>query len=426
MTVQREPVSTPLLIGTCVVLSVVLANLPIRWPHGDFIEYWAAGRLNAAGRNPYDATALLIEQQPAGLTEAKPVVMYNPPWTLALAMPFGAMNFALARSLWLALQMATLLWCASRLWLLYGGEARYTIRACCVALAWGPALSAMNMGQVSTVMLAGLVGFVQCLSRRRDVAAGACMAATLLKPQLLALVWVALLLSVVTERRWKVLGGVAATVIIASLVALAPNHRVFAQYEDLMTSAPPTATFESPTISSILQVFARNAGNWPQYLPTIGGVFVTMAIWYGRRHAWNIVRELPWLIAASLFVTAYGGWSFDLVLLLVPILAVGAALVRNRDTRALVAAAVVFACVSAITVDMLLTGVPQQLWIWVTPVVAMACRRFWRGGQNSRCRRIARTQLGFICMTPAVALSWLLLARSADTRARSFRRTVPS
>ena len=61
MTVQREPVSTPLLIGTCVVLSVVLANLPIRWPHGDFIEYWAAGRLNAAGRNPYDATALLID-----------------------------------------------------------------------------------------------------------------------------------------------------------------------------------------------------------------------------------------------------------------------------------------------------------------------------------------------------------------------------
>ena len=130
-------------------------------------------------------------------------------------------------------------------------------------------------------------------------------------------------------------------------------------------------------------MFARNAGNWPQYLPTIGGVFVTMAIWYGRRQAWNIVRELPWLIAASLFVTAYGGWSFDLVLLLVPILAVGAALVRNRDTRALVAAAVVFACVSAITVDMLLTGVPQQLWIWVTPVVAMACRRFWRRARRA-------------------------------------------
>jgi hypothetical protein len=126
----------------------------------------------------------------------------------------------------------------------------------------------------------------------------------------------------------------------------------------------------------MLQVFAKSAGIWPQYLPTIGGVFVTVAVWYGRRRAWDIVRELPWLIAASLFVTAYGGWSFDLVLLLVPILAVGAALVRHGDTGILATAAVVFACVSTITVVMLFKGVPQQLWIWVTPVVAIASRQF--------------------------------------------------
>jgi hypothetical protein len=389
--VQREPLSLPVLAGTCVVLSVILASMPVAWPHGDFIEYWAAGRLNASGRNPYDPAALLIEEQQAGLTEARPVIMYNPPWTLALAMPFGAMNFALARSLWLAVQIVTLLWCASRLWLIYGGEPHYTIRACCVALAWGPALSAMNMGQVSTVMLAGLVGFIQSLSRRRDIAAGACVAATLLKPQLLALVWVALLIWVVTERRWKMPAGIAATVIVASLVALAPNHDVFAQYQDLMTSAPPTATFESPSISSILQVFAHaaGAGNWPQYLPTIGGICATVAIWYRRRHAWDLVRELPWLIAASLMVTAYGGWSFDLVLLLVPILAVGAGLVRHGDVPALLTAGVVFLSVSAVTVVMLLKGIPQQLWIWVTPVVAISCRQFWR-----RARRAAPPRPG--------------------------------
>ena len=383
---QREPLSIPVLLGLCVVLSIVLASIPIRWPHGDFIEYWAAGRLNAAGRNPYDPGALLIEEQPVGLTEAKPVVMYNPPWTLALAMPLGAIDFSLARSLWAAVQIVTLLWCASRLWLLYGGEPRYTIRACCVALAWGPALSALNMGQVSTVMLAGLVGFVQSVSRRRDIAAGAWVAATLVKPQLLALVWVALLLWVVSERRWKVVGGIAATVIAASLVAFAPNPRVFAQYQYLMTSAPPSAIFESPSISSILQSLTRAAGGWAQYLPTILGVFITVARWYRRREAWDITRELPWLIAASLFVTAYGGWSFDLVLLLVPILAVGAALVRRGDVPALLSAGVVFACVSAVTVRMIFTGVTQQLWIWVTPVVAIACRQFWR-----RARRAAGT-----------------------------------
>jgi hypothetical protein len=28
-------------------------------------------------------------------------MMYNPPWTLALAMPIGAVNFHIARSIWL-------------------------------------------------------------------------------------------------------------------------------------------------------------------------------------------------------------------------------------------------------------------------------------------------------------------------------------
>jgi hypothetical protein len=279
----------------------------------------------------------------------------------------------------------------------YGGDPRYTIRACCIALAWGPTVSAMNMGQVSIVILAGVAGFVQSFARRRDVAAGAWVAATLVKPQLLALVWVALLLWVVSERRWRVLGGIAVTVIAASLVALAPNPRVFAQYQDLMTAAPPSDTFEWPAISSILQVFTKGAGTWPQYLPTMAGVLITGGAWVRRRDAWDLVREFPWLITASLVVTAYGGWSFDLVLLLVPILAVGAALVRQGDTPALVVAALVFASMAAVTVAMMLKGVPQDLWIWVTPAVAIACRQFWR-----RARRAAPPTPGATPTAPSV------------------------
>ncbi len=380
--IQRETLSTPVLIGTFVMLSVVMAAMPVNWPHGDFIEYWAAARLNAAGGNPYDPAAILRQQQQAGFTEAEPVVMYNPPWTLALAMPFGAMSFALARSVWLALQLVTVLWCASRLWLLYGGEPRYTIRACCVALLWGPTLSAVHMGQVSTVILAGLVGCLQSLWRRRDTAAGAWVAVTLVKPQLLALLWVTLLLWAFAGRRWKVLGGIAASVMGASIIAFAPNHSGFAQYQYLMTSAPPA--FESPTISSILRVFANTPGSWPQYAPTFAGVLVAAVAWHRRRDAWDFRRELPWLVAASLFVTAYGAWSFDLVLLLVPMLAVGAAFVRYGDTAALVTGGLVFACVSAITVAMGLKGVPEELYVWVTPVVALACRHLWRAGASRR------------------------------------------
>ena len=93
------------LAGALVLLSLVFLIANIRWPLEDFVEYWAAGRLNAAGANPYDPGLMLQEQRQVGWPDRTPVMMYNPPWTLALAMPMGALSFGFARSLWLPLQL---------------------------------------------------------------------------------------------------------------------------------------------------------------------------------------------------------------------------------------------------------------------------------------------------------------------------------
>src|SRR4051812_1301594 len=79
--------SVPVLVAAFVLMSVLLANLRLQWPPGVFIESWAGGRLNVAGFNPYDSAAMLLEQREVGLHEPRPVMMYNPPWALALAMP---------------------------------------------------------------------------------------------------------------------------------------------------------------------------------------------------------------------------------------------------------------------------------------------------------------------------------------------------
>src|SRR5438876_3343474 len=101
------------------LLSLVLAAAPIQWPLDDFAEYWAARRLSAAGRNPYAPAEMLQEERRIGWQQPDPDMMYNPPWTLALAMPMGAPSFHTARSIWLPLQLFVTLWCASALWMLY-------------------------------------------------------------------------------------------------------------------------------------------------------------------------------------------------------------------------------------------------------------------------------------------------------------------
>jgi glycosyl transferase family 87 len=368
---SASPGTALMLAAVLVVLATGLAMANIQWPFEDFAEYWAAGRLNAVGTNPYDPAAMLREQARIGWTESSPVMMYNPPWTLALAMPMGAVDFRLGRSIWLPLQLFLTLWCVSRLWILYGGAAERTPRAWYLALLWSPTLIALRFGQLSPVILLGLVGFLWSVERRRDFTAGAFLALTAVKPQLVALVWVPFILWVLADRKWKVLAGTAACGIASIVTAVSTNPRVFAQYFDLMASAPPTLSFESPNIATVLRVLLRTEGSWPQYVPTFLGAVLVTAMWYRRREGWEWRRQMPGLVLISCLLTSYGGWAFDLVVLLVPIVALAATVVRlPRRSLALIAGAV-FLLVSSLALAMHTARVPQAAFVWMTPAVAM-------------------------------------------------------
>jgi hypothetical protein len=368
---SSSPGTGLMLAGTLLVLATGLAIANLHWPFEDFVEYWAAGRLNAAGDNPYDPALMLQQQTRIGWTESSPVMMYNPPWTLALAMPMGAVEFRLARSIWLPLQLFLTLWCVSRLWILYGGAAERTTRAWYLALLWSPTLIALRFGQLSPVILLGLVGFLWSVEHRRDFAAGAFLALTAVKPQLVALVWVPFVLWVLADRKWKALSGAATCLIASIIVAISTNPRVFAQYFDLMASSPPTLSFESPNIATVLRVMSRTEGSWPQYVPTLLGALVVSVMWYRRREAWDWRRHMPGLVLLSCLLTSYGGWAFDLVVLLLPIVALAAILARIPRQSLALAGGAVFLLVSSLAFAMHAARAPQASFVWMTPAVGM-------------------------------------------------------
>jgi hypothetical protein len=358
-------------LGTCVLL---LAVSPVSLPHGDFDEYWAAGRLNAAGSNPYDPDAMLREQRQAGWQQSRPVMMYNPPWTLALAMPLGWLDIQLAHGLWLIAQVLICLWCASRLWALYAGAPRHEVRIWCLALLWMPTVAAVRMGQISPLVLLGLVGFVCSLEKGRDTIAGLFFALSAVKPQLVAVIWVAWILWVVHQRRWKVVLGTATALAAAALIPILTNPAVFGQYRHLMASAPPTLEFESPNIATLMRVVmtaALGTGTWPQFVPTAIGIAIVAWLWRRRYQMWSWTEQLPWLVTLSCLTTSYGGWTFDLLILLVPVIATAAAVARTRNGTLLAVAAGVFVAVSLGAVAMLVVGAPEATYLWVTPVVAV-------------------------------------------------------
>src|SRR2546430_16338135 len=74
---------------------------PTIWPPDDFIEYWAAARLTLDGQNPYDPAQLLPLQRANGRQTDDAVMMWNPPWALAVVLPLGLFPAREAQLLWL-------------------------------------------------------------------------------------------------------------------------------------------------------------------------------------------------------------------------------------------------------------------------------------------------------------------------------------
>src|SRR5579884_2713722 len=139
----------------------------------DYVEYWSAGHLNARGQNPYSAELLFPIQQPYGCPDDRPIMMYNPPWTLPFVMPLGLLDFGISRLIWLLLNLAVVLLCSALLWRLYGGSPRRQWVALLAGLCFFPTLIVLRMGQIGPLVLLGLVGFLWALRRRFDGWAGA-------------------------------------------------------------------------------------------------------------------------------------------------------------------------------------------------------------------------------------------------------------
>src|SRR5262249_40386112 len=102
-------------------IGTLLAAPPI-WPPDDFIEYWAAAKLTLDGQNPYDPELLLPLQLANGRQTDKAVMMWNPPWSLAVVLPLGLFPAREAQLLWLAVNLVAIGFCGERLWLLRGGS----------------------------------------------------------------------------------------------------------------------------------------------------------------------------------------------------------------------------------------------------------------------------------------------------------------
>ena len=375
-----------------VALAVVLLRNPERaedpltpFPPMDFVEYWSAARVHLAGGDPYDGNQLIESQRYAAGQPYKtqPTMLWTPPWTLPLYWPFGALAPGPAHSFWTLVQVLASALAAVWTWTAYGGKGGLWLLVPLLATAtFVPVWWLLYFGQNTAFVLLGVAGFLYFRTKGHPLLAGVLVALTAIKPHLLALFGLAILLDASTRVGRRVLAGGVGAVLLASLAALIPNREVFAKFLDAMTrpnshAAPSVTEWQLPLLSYRFREWIDHDQFRLQFLPILSLGALLVPYWWFRRKTWDWQVEAPRLVVASLLAAPYGGWLFDLVILIVPVVQAFVAFTRKLRLAAVVIAVPLHLLIALGTqlyptfLHLQGRGYGLHDFLWVCPAIAL-------------------------------------------------------
>lgn len=349
-----------LLIGLGFLLFITMRSVTdAQWLSiDDYVEYWAAGRLNMTGGNPYNPDEILPLKHQAGRYSEIPLMMWNPPWMLAIAMPFSALDYALGRTIWLLLSIAIIITCADITWSFYGGPTKLRWLSWLIGLTFIPVLDCLRVGQTAVFMLLGIVGFLYFLRRRNNWLAGACLTLLAIKPHILFVFAIAVLFWCIKFRRWSIILSAFIVLGTATLLAWLVNPSVFQQYIYATTHYPPEE-WATPTMGSVLRIIFGIEHFWLQFVPTMFGIVWIIYYWTKHHTAWDWHVQAPLLTLVSVCTSAYG-WTYDQPVFILPIVSIFASIFSKPLNGAAWVIIISYASINAL--DYMLR-IPQ-IWLW--------------------------------------------------------------
>ena len=322
------PVHKAVRIGLCLLLlaellAVLLAAFSAPGVgEPDFFPYWAAARLLGTGGNPYDPSslrALAHEIRPdRGQDRGEAFASWNPPWLLLFLLPLGLLPFDLAVRIWFLCQVALIVAASVLAWRMAARRSDWAgiLLAVAVGLGSGQSVVALLAGQVSGLLLIGLVLGAWWLRAGKDRLAGAALLFTTIKPHVTYFALVLFALWVMRHRRWQVFVGLAAAAAlsIAALWAIFPGwvsayFRLMGAYQSIFFR------YSSATIGSLAHAlwgtdFFRFAG-----LLLLPLAFCLLRV--ADAQGWLTAMNIALLISVP---TALYGFAFDQMVLLPAVL----------------------------------------------------------------------------------------------------------
>lgn len=325
-----------LLLGVLLFAAILTLDLSLvehmeRVRGGDFFQFWAAGRTILRRADPYDPEAwrTIYEAEGHWRWQTDQQVFVYPLWTAFPFVPLALLPVSGAFLVWTlmseALLFVSVVACIGAL--SWPDRGAWLLLMLSSAVAFEPVSLTILFGQLGIALLGLLAGTLFLLSRGHYPQAGALLALTLIKPQLFLLVYPALILIMIVQRRWSFVVAFAATVaaLLFSSWSLVPNW--VAEWQEYVAPSTAVRLSISPTVwgaSHSVSVAVQRQDLW-LVIGLAASVVVAAILVYercGRRLALPnspaLEPEFSLTIIASLLIAPYV-LSYDFVLLLLPI-----------------------------------------------------------------------------------------------------------
>ncbi len=291
----------------------------------DFSGFWAGARALVTGRDPYDAATWMGTTVALG-TQAPDTAVYGyPPWVALALTPLALLPLEAAAWLWMiasvvlaALAVRALL----RTCLPGSAPAHATIGL--ALLMSQPGFHALVLGQWAFLLVAALSAVVLALRRGHGGRAGLAALALLAKPQLVAIAAIGLAVAAFRGHPARHAAAVAAAgtaaIVVGSTLVLPHWWQAWSA-----AVAPQRLAHPASLATALGDLFGGGGGPLALAL-TVAGVAAALAFRPGGDASLAVWLSLS--LAGAPYL-----WSYDHLLLIVPLVLAAGALAR-RDTAA--------------------------------------------------------------------------------------------
>src|SRR5437868_11785943 len=283
----------------------------------DSIQYWATGTLLLQRGNPYSVASVQPLESGQGYPLDRPLMLRTPPWSVWRVLPLVFLTSFWAWVMWLAILFVSLVISIRISWQMYGDRPRPPAVFVLAGYLFAPVAACLVAGQMGVVLLLGIVLFL-LLEQERPFLAGAALLIPMAKPHIFVLLWPIFAVWIIARRRWALLAGTAAAMLLANMIAVVLDPAIFQHYRDMLHQQAIQHEF-IPALSGMIRGIFFRPYFWVQFVPTGLGLLWSGWYYWKNRQMWNWRQHGPAVLVVSLLTTPYS-WMTDEVVLLPAVL----------------------------------------------------------------------------------------------------------